>query len=136
MSIKNLKDLEKEINKRISKVMSKQVKNMAKSTLQDHIIEDAYNAYTPEMYTRSGQLLKDIDTRMVDKNTLSIESVRKDGSKDVSEIVETGKGYSQPYLDEKIGARPFTQRTRDELANGKFEKTLKDGLLAEGLDIK
>ncbi|MGG4386535.1 hypothetical protein ABEX08_31610, partial [Priestia megaterium] len=108
MDIKTRKQLEKEIQKRIKKVMSKQVKNMAKSTMQDHIIEDAYNAYTPEVYQRTGQLLKDIDTKLVDDNTISVESVRKDGIKDVSEIVETGRGYSTPELDAKIGARPFT----------------------------
>ncbi|MFK7678827.1 hypothetical protein ACI3ER_12355 [Bacillus sp. Wb] len=136
MDIKTRKQLEKEIQKRIKKVMSKQVKNMAKSTMQDHIIEDAYNAYTPEQYQRTGQLLKDIDTKMVDDNTISIESVRKDGTKDVSEIVETGKGYSTPELDAKIGARPFTERTVNELASGKFKQTLKDGLQSEGLNIK
>ncbi|MFA1510086.1 hypothetical protein ACDN41_12720 [Priestia aryabhattai] len=136
MDIKTRKQLEKELQKRIKKVMSKQVKNMTKSTMQNHVIEDVYNAYIPESYVRTGQLLKDIDTKMVDNNTLSIESVRRDGEKDVGEIVETGKGYSTPELDAKIGARPFTERTKDELASGKFKQTLKDGLQSEGLNIK
>lgn len=136
MDIKTRKQLEKELQKRIKKVMSKQVKNMTKSTMQNHVIEDVYNQYIPESYVRTGQLLKDIDTKMVDNNTLSIESVRRDGEKDVSSIIESGVGYSTPELDAKIGARPFTERTKDELASGKFKQTLKDGLQSEGLNIK
>lgn len=135
--IKSFKDLERYLNKTVNNAQKKFVAPVARQKMKEHIIEDAYNAYTPEVYERTGELLNDknIETVLVGDGTLSVKSTRHDGERDVAEVIETGKGYSYAGLDEKIGARPFTERTAQDLADGDFEKSLKDGLKAQGLDV-
>ncbi|MEM4995020.1 hypothetical protein WKH56_20860 [Priestia sp. SB1] len=136
--IKTFDDLKKALNKITNNTQKKFIAPMARQKLKDHILEDAYAAYTPEVYERTGELLEDknIETVLVGDGTLSVRSTRHDGERDVVEVIETGKGYSYAGLDEKIGARPFTERTAQDLADGDFEKALKDGLKAQGLDVK
>lgn len=136
--IKTFDDLKKALNKITNNTQKKFIAPMARQKLKDHILEDAYAAYTPEVYERTGELLEDknIETVLVGDGTLSVRSTRHDGERDVAEVIETGKNYSYAGLDEKIGARPFHEHTAQDLANGEFEKTLKDGLKAQGLDVK
>lgn len=137
--IKNIKDLEKEINKRINKAMKENVQKEAKKTMQEKIIDEVYLAYEPSQYDRSYELLNATETKMVNKNTLSLENTRHDGNKDVAKIIESGTGYDweksriaqmQPF------PRPFTEETKKSLENGKFKQALKEGLKSQGLDVK
>jgi len=134
--IKSFKDLEKYLNKATNNAQKKFVAPVARQKMKDHIIDDVYKAYDSD-YDRTGQLLddKNIETVLVADGTLSVKSTRHDGERDVAEVIETGKGYSYAGLDEKIGARPFTERTAQDLADGDFEKSLKDGLKSQGLDV-
>ena len=135
--IKSSKDLEKYLKKVINNAQKKFVAPVARQKMKDRIVDDAYSAYTPEVYERTGELLNDknIETVLVADGTLSVKSTRHDGERDVAEVIETGKGYSYAGLDEKIGARPFTERTAQDLADGDFEKSLKEGLKSQGLDV-
>ena len=136
--IKSFDDLKKYLNKTVNNAQKKFVAPVARQKLKDHIVEDAYAAYTPEVYERTGELLNDknIETVLVGDGTLSVRSTRLDGERDVAEVIEKGENYSYAGLDEKIGARPFHEKTAMDLADGDFEKTLKDGLKAQGLDVK
>lgn len=134
---KSFKDLEKFLKKATNNAQKKFVAPTARQKMKDHIIDDVYSAYTPEIYERSGELLNDknIETVLVADGTLSVKSTRHDGERDVAEVIESGQNYSYAGLDEKIGARPFTERTAQDLADGDFEKSLKDGLKSQGLDV-
>jgi len=138
--ITSFEDLKKELDKKIKNVMSTNVSKVARQTLKEHIVTDVYGAYDPSEYERTGGLLQDvnIDTTMIDDNTLSVRSTRHDGLRDIGYIIEYGVGYDwqrsriaqmQPY------PRPFHANTEAELAKGSFKKALVSGLKAEGLYI-
>jgi len=140
--ITSFEDLKKELNKKIKNVMSTSVSKVARQTLKEHIVTDVYEQYQPseEGYERTGGLLQDIniDTIMIDDNTLSVRSTRHDGLRDIGYIIEYGVGYDwqrsriaqmQPY------PRPFHENTYLEMSKGSFEKALVSGLKAEGLYI-
>ena len=101
--IKSSKDLEKYLKKVINNAQKKFVAPVARQKMKDRIVDDAYSAYTPEVYERTGELLNDknIETVLVADGTLSVKSTRHDGERDVAEVIETGKGYSYAGLDEK-----------------------------------
>ena len=110
--------------------------------MQKHVIEDVYNKYDSQydnQYHMGGLLdIENIETKMIDDNTLRIENIRKDeeSGRLVTPIITTGKGYYTDWLDERIGARDFITTTADELRNGKVRDALKRGLIREGLNVK
>ena len=55
------------------------------------------------------------------------------GFRDVGRVVETGKGYYSNALDERIGARPFIEVTREALEKGEFKKAMIEGLAKRGI---
>lgn len=138
-TFKSLKDLEKHLNKQIKKAMQEDVAKVARNTLKEHVVEDVYNEYSPELYVRTGGLLQDsnIETKMEDDNTLSIRSTRHEGNRDIAQIIEDGENYSYPGLDEIIGERPFHAETAKELeSKGLAKKALADGLKKQGLKVE
>jgi hypothetical protein len=138
LAAKNFKELEALINKAIRKAMENEVSRTARNTLKEHVVEDVYDAYSPTQYDRTGGLLQDrnIDSHMVDDNTLSVRSTREEDGRDIASVIEYGKGYSFDGLDERIGARPFHEEAKKELANGLAKESLKRGLKKQGLDVK
>jgi hypothetical protein len=141
----NLTDLGKYINDLIGTSLGIDVAETAKETMQIHIQRDVYAAYTPYStdgetphYERTGQLLQDVESKMID-NTLVIEDTRSENGRDIVNVIETGKGYQWGYkrnLDEEIGERPFVQNTYNELASGLARESLKQGLKRQGLSVE
>ncbi|MNG09648.1 hypothetical protein D3C84_930740 [compost metagenome] len=139
MAFKSIADLAKHFNKnQLKKAMETDVAKVARNTLKEHVIEDVYEEYTPKTYDRTGGLYQDrnIETDMIDDNTLSVRSTRKEGNRDIAQIIEDGENYSYPGLDERIGARPFHAETAKELEKGLAKKALKDGLKKQGIKVE
>ncbi|MED1863224.1 hypothetical protein P4V41_07130 [Fictibacillus nanhaiensis] len=138
MAAKNMKELEALINKKIRQALETEVSKTARNSLKEHIVDDVYEAYTPQTYDRTGGLLQDrnIDTHMENDNTLSVRSTREEDGRDIASIIEYGKGYSYDGLDERIGARPFHEEVAKELANGLAKDALIKGLKKQGIEVK
>ncbi|WP_405169292.1 hypothetical protein [Paenibacillus sp. FSL H3-0286] len=144
MEFKSLKDLERYLNKQIAQSLKNDVgKGVAREKLKENIESEVYDKYDPVMYERqreNGGLHddKNIIVEMIDNNTVSVESHRMDGNRNVGVIVETGVGYNEdwsfPYTHK---GRPFTEVTREELMNdGSVEHALMKGLKKQGLDVQ
>lgn len=137
----SLSELEKYLNEKINDALKTEVADMARDTMQEHVMSDVYDKYTPSQYVRTGDLYKDILTQMVDNNTLSIENTTKDeeSGRLVAPIVEEGTGYewknSRIYTMQPF-PRPFVEETAKELENGKAKQALADGLRKQGLTIE
>ena len=122
--------------------MKKEVSWESQTTMQKHVVEDVYDKYDSQYdnkYHMGGLLdIENIETKMIDDNTLRIENIRRDEDtgRYVAKVVETGKGYYTDWLDDLIGERPFVKQTADELRNGKARDALKRGLIREGLNVK
>jgi hypothetical protein len=138
----NLADLERYLNQKISKALETTVSEEAKKTMSEHVEIDVYDRYNPTSYERTGALADEsnIQTTMINDNTLEIENVRKDEETGrlVAPVIESGKGYEWGYnrnLNEVIGERPFIQETAKDLASGKALAALAEGLKKQGLDV-
>lgn len=141
---KNLNDLYKYINKQAQSSLKTEVAEIAVKTMQDNVQTKVYNVYEPKEYIRTGRLKREIDVGIVDDNTIYIENVRTDKyenawgiqfEKNVAEVVETGIGYEYPFPYMGV-PRPFTQKTRGDLRNGKINKAMKEGLRKRGIDVE
>lgn len=138
---KDLKELEKLIKEKISKSLQTNVAQTARETIKDSIEDVVYAVYEPTMYERQkddGGLTDDdnILTTMVNETTLSIESHRMDGDKNVSETIITGDGYDYefPYYGRP---RDFVEATREELLDTRSHvAAMHTGLKKQGLDVK
>ncbi|MGR6760434.1 hypothetical protein ACU1JV_01130 [Paenibacillus sp. T2-29] len=140
MDFTNLTDLMNHLNEQVVESLEADVGKTVRETMKEKIKEEVYAVYPhPSVYQRQkehGGLIDDenIEVKMIGKDTVSIESVRMDDGRNVSEIVETGEGYqySFPYA-----GRPFTEATREELENnGAIEATMYKGLRKRGLDVQ
>ncbi len=123
--------------------METEVAKESRGTMKKHIQNDAYSQYAPTSYVRKydqGGLIDDsnIETIMIDDNTLKVENIRKDEETGrlVTPVVEYGKGYYTDWLDKKIGPRPFVNNTFIELKNGVAKEALKEGLRKQGVDVE
>lgn len=135
---KNINELAKILEKKIAKSLQNEVAKQARKTLKEHVVTDVYDAYE-STYERTGGLLKDknIETKMENENTLSVRSTRSENGRDIAYVIESGKNYSYPGLDEKIGERPFHRETAKELEEkGLAKKALAEGLRKQGLDVQ
>lgn len=143
-----LKKIEKQLQKKIQDALKNEVFEKVRDVMQDHIMEDVYNAYTPYSkdgvtphYERTYELIWDetIQGKMINKNTLQVENTRHEGNRDIVEVIETGKGYQWGYerdLDEEIGARPFISETKkDLLKNGQHIEAMEKGLERQGIKV-
>jgi hypothetical protein len=131
--------LEAAINKKIASVLKNEIAKEVVETMQEHVQTDVYDAYDPvypekrRMY--NGGLIDpdSIEIQVVDDNTISVENIAYDGDKNVPLIVESGIGYTYAYHG---GARPFTEKTREELAStDRLKNAMKKGLKNRGLDV-
>ena len=137
-----LKLIELQIQKKIKSALEVETSWESKNVVQEKVI-DAYDMYDPLTYERQyhmgGLLDRDnIETKMIDDNTLRIENIRKDEDtgRYVTPIVETGKGYYNSYLDQIIGPRPFILESYKELKNGKAKLAILKGLRRQGINCK
>lgn len=139
MAARNMNELTKQIEKMIGRALQEDVSKVAERTLKENVITEVYDQYSPTQYERTGGLYQDsnIETKMESDNTLSVRSTRQEDGRDIASIIEYGEGYSYEGLDERIGARPFHEKTAEELMDkGLVKKALSDGLRKQGLDVK
>lgn len=145
--VRNINELKKYLQKQINDVLQNEVKNEVEETMRNHIQKDVYEAYTPYStdgktphYERTYELLRSIESNLVDDGMLSVENTRHEGDRDIVSVIEYGQGYQWGYvrdLDEEIGARPFVENTREELRQtNKHVEALKKGLKRQGLDVE
>lgn len=137
----SLNELEAYLNGKIGKALSGEVSTVARETMSDHVMSDVYSKYQPSEYQRTGNLYKDISTRMIDNNTLEVQDVAQDEEtgRQYAAVVEYGQGYT--WQDSRIYQmqpfpRPFVENTAKELADGKAKNALADGLRKQGIDVK
>ncbi|WP_413986481.1 hypothetical protein [Paenibacillus polymyxa] len=142
MDFTNLTDLMNHLNEQVVESLEADVGETVKETMKEKIKEEVYAVYPhPSVYQRQkehGGLIDDenIEVKMIGKDTVSIESVRMDDGRNVSEIVETGEGYQYSFPYAGV-ARPFTEATREELENnGAIEATMYRGLRKRGLNVQ
>jgi len=81
---------------------------------------------------------ENIETKMIDDNTLRIENIRRDEESNrlVAPIIESGKGYYTDWLDERIGKRPFMEESAKELKSGVAKNALIKGLRRQGVNCE
>lgn len=154
-SYDNLEDLFSALEDDIEQVLKTDVANKAISVMKKHVKSDVYDKYDPNVYERKkdkGGLLDSVVSEDIDKNTISIENNRKntseeqaigDGyedSRDIANIVETGKGYYWVGRDKKGRTnetpRPFVANTSLDLdENGQHVNAMKNGLKKKGYEF-
>lgn len=138
-TVTTMSGLLKELDRIKTEIMEKDVAEKATKLMEDNIDTEVYKAYTPMEYTRTGALGESVEVDMQDNDTLVVYNSRYDygyggmGFRDVGRVVETGKGYYNKGLDERIGARPFTEVTREALEKGEFKKAMIEGLAKRGI---
>ncbi|MBE7897184.1 hypothetical protein G7L40_00470 [Paenibacillus polymyxa] len=109
--------------------------------MKEKVQEEVYNVYTPTMYERQkehGGLTDDenIVVNMIGNDTVSIESRRMDGDKNVGQVVETGAGYDHEFAYSGR-PRPFVEKTAEELRNTNAHvAALHKGLVRQGLNVE
>lgn len=119
--------------------MEKEVADKATELMQENIDTEVMAKYTPVSYVRTGLLRESVEANMEGDDTLVVKNTRSDYGydghyRDVAETIEMGEGYYNKGLDERIGARPFTAVTRQELKDGEFRKSLKQGFKNRGIE--
>lgn len=138
-TVTTMSGLLKELDRIKTEVMEKDVAERATKLMEDNIDTEVYKAYTPMGNTRTGALGESVEADMQDDDTLIVYNSRYDygyggmGFRDVGRVVETGKGYYSNALDERIGARPFIEVTREALEKGEFKKAMIEGLAKRGI---
>jgi hypothetical protein len=141
MEFNSLDDLAIFLTEKINNALRTEVADESRSVMQEHVMSDVYAKYEPSQYVRTGELYQDIQTQMVDDNTLSIENTRRDEETGrlIAPIIESGVGYT--WKDSRIYAmqpfpRPFVENTAKDLENGKAKQALAMGLKRQGLNIE
>lgn len=139
---RNLKELAKMLEGNIKEAMAKELSQVSLDTLNKHVVEDVYNAYTPQgknPYQRTYQLLEDMEAKMIDENTLMVRSTREEDGRDIAEVIETGKGYQWEYSEiyRTEQERPFHAEAKKELEEqGLARDALIKGLQKQGFKVK
>lgn len=138
---KDFKELDKFLKERLGKALEVNVAKTGRETMKEKIEDRVYGVYDPVLYDRQkddGGLTDDenILTTMVNETTLSIESHRMDGDKNVSEVIVSGQGYDYdfPYNGR---SRDFVEATKEELFDTNAHvAAMYSGLKKQGLDVK
>lgn len=142
MEFNSIAELEAYINKLAKDAMNNgnAVKETVISAGERHVQSDVYDVYTPnpdnpKSYKRTGELKKDwVAEPTVDG--IEVYNNRTDNGKDVSEIVNTGKGYKYDFPYNGVG-RPFIKNTADELRNSvELINALRSDLRNMGVDVE
>ncbi len=139
--ITSYSQLLKELERIRTEIMEKEVADKATELMQKNIDTEVYAAYTPMSdNSRTGKLRESVETGMQQDDTLVVYNSRMDTGfkgeiRDVVGVIETGKGYNYGNnLDNIIGARPFVEKTREDLEKGEFRRALKDGFKARNIE--
>ncbi|MET3209904.1 UNVERIFIED_CONTAM: hypothetical protein ABIC26_002852 [Paenibacillus sp. PvR008] len=137
----NFAELERLLKQKIASALQVDVAHTVKDNLKQSIEDNVYDVYTPTVYERQrdqGGLTdeRNIAVEMIGQDTVSIESQRMDGSKNVSLVVETGQGYDFEFAYSGR-PRPFVEKTVEELHNTNAHvAALHRGLERQGLDVE
>lgn len=133
----DLKDLSKYVNQMAKQAMNKgnNVKKVVIAEGEKQVEETVYQSYTPNQYERTGLLKKSWKAEET-ADGIAVYNDRRDGNKNVSEIVETGQGYQYEF-DYNGVPRPFTENTRKALdGSSKLTNALKQDMKSLGADIE
>ncbi|WP_142385269.1 hypothetical protein [Bacillus sp. UMB0728] len=140
-----MKELEKFLNQTIQDSLKTDVSKKIVKVAEDRVQKDVYNVYTPKEYTRSGELKKSFEVKEI-PNGIEIENTRKDGNREIDEIIEYGhdksaQGYEYPAYypggDNFTQPRPFIENTRQQILNENIHADeLRKSLNKKGLDVK
>ncbi len=156
MVCKNLKELKNVLQDKVNYALLTDVSDTITEVMVDHIIEDVYNAYTPETYNRrfndGGLMDSNNINRSVEANTLVVENntvgspyyyynghkyISQNKNKEIVNVIETGIGYDIDGWEYDTVPRPFIHNTREDLINHKYHiAALKQGLKKQGLEVK
>jgi hypothetical protein len=145
-SFNSMKDLEKYINQQIKDSLEKDVSEKVIDIAKRHVETDVYNVYkNPKEYERTGKLKESFESTSIE-NGIEIENTRRDGNREIAEIIEHGhddskQGYEYPAYypqgENFIQARPFIQNTKDEIVRDKVHvDELKKSMKSKGIDIE
>lgn len=141
MDFINIKELNKYLNTCVNDVLQKEVFTDVSNEIQKSIQKDVYEAYTPTSYIRTGEMKSPelIHKEMLGNGVMKITHKRIDGTKNVSNIIEKGIGYtwinssiykSQPF------PRKFMKGTTFRIKNKNIHLiALKKGLKRFGLKL-
>jgi hypothetical protein len=136
---KTMKELAKQIEKLAAQAM--QNNGNVKATVikegRNQVQKTVYDVYTPEVYSRSGDLKEQWDYENT-KDGIAVFNYREDDDtgKDIVDTVVTGKGYDYDF--EYAGKpRDFIGATVDELEKGsELTNALKKDLKSSGLKVE
>lgn len=139
MVVQNYNELIMALEKVRDDIMQNDVAQRAEELMSENVQTHVYDAYQSH-YPRTGKLGGDaIQTQYIDGYLpyLVLYNLRYDdavggGKRYVSAVVESGKGYWNKTLDDKIGARPFAYYTKMDLMNGKFRQFVQEALQSRG----
>jgi hypothetical protein len=143
----NMNDLIKYLQGQVSDSLRRDVSEKVIDVVKDHIQKDVYDAYTPystdgitPYYERTYQLLEDVVSDPVYDDSIYITDTRSENGKDITEIIETGQGYTWGYrrnLDNEIGSRPFMENAKDEIQRDSIAtNALKESLKLKGFNVE
>lgn len=126
------------LQRQVNNSMETDVAEVVVDVVKQHVEIDVYNAYEPKDYQREFQLLNNVKSQVISEGTIEINDIRTDGDKNVTQIVEYGKGYTwRGNLDERIGPRPFIENSRmDIIQNKTHVNALKQSLTNKGLQVE
>lgn len=134
----NLGGLAKYLDQIVKQSLVSDVGNKVKQVMQEHIIDDVYDAYTPSAYERTGKLMREIQVNKI-SDGVEISPVREEDDVYIPAVIESGQGYtwvnSEIYRTKQ--KRPFVENTKDEIIKNNIHvESLKKGLRKAGLDVK
>lgn len=159
MEIRSLKELEKALKKKVQEAMEDNVAKTTKETMQEQVKLIVYDADNPTVYERrkfANGSLGDIESMLHkydDKTgTLQVTNVADfnhefarrinpdtdkpygygavDMNKSLAYNIEYGYDSKEAWYNEP---RPFVEKTRGELREGKFKDALRKGLNERGI---
>lgn len=152
MAKNDLDDFLKELKRDMTTAVRTEVIEVMKDIQQETIDDVVYNSYSPSYYDRRGDEdgLRDRDNMKVDVmirgDNMNIEMTNETrgntsytGSTNgyIADIIESGQGYWNSSLDERIGARPFQEETQNRIDSGsEIEKTIENTLKELGYDFE
>src|SRR5690625_246024 len=136
--IKKLSQLKNKINKIVEDALHSEddVYDAVVRVGSKRVDEDVYS-YKPKEYVRTHQLREKWGKDNVNQG-ISVHNTRKEGKKNIAQVVETGEGYDYTgYGYDYEKPRPFIKNTKNEIADSKVHvKALKASLKRKGFRVK
>lgn len=134
-----LRKMQKDIEKKLGE---KGLEKVAKTIIEEgkeQVDKVVYEAYTPRMYERTGQLREQWGIMWTEPLIIGVYNNRWDEGVYIPEIIISGEGYSikgnPPYGYER--PRPFIKATIEELERSKAHvKAFKESLEDVGYKVR